>query len=553
MNHLETRTATSSPVHWPTSIPRPVTRSSSKGHESHPLITSTIDNSMTTGRIVSGSKKRLIRHHVRIPTFSRPSTPLEPSRKDSSVDFHLSLARSSLKMLTARAERSTALQLKSPSLTVPTSSGRGINALQNFPRETHEKRKCTDERKRRKQEARSLEEKHSQVENWFQLRRSLGELKRLSNITHSLSHSTTSSFNWDQRAFPGQKQLLVESDEENQTNPFQSQSSTKIVFVTPGHLVCPLNIGSSLLSAPHVSSSNAIRVNPSTCHSSSSRCRPREQNGERNNYRVFFDPLIIASKPLHPSLVPTNSTPLSTQMRPKSRQASVPSTRHPRPQTALPPPSTPIPVQSHEPTTNLPPDDPVVQPSPPETKAIPLVTPAETTSPSVARARLRSGVSVRSAIPLTGQIARCRSAIDLSSSRAPKKSSSRCLIIADEEHRIESWYHQYPFVLADELLLVLRSKASSSSSTCSVSAYFIDHVRSSHSHSTKKRSLQGTPFDIDADWTKFDRLLISDTIYEQIRIHLRSIVKQWRSKGHDIDISSINHQQDLKTQLRDLS
>ena len=288
-----------------------------------------------------------------------------------------------------------------------------------------------------------------------------------------------------------------------------------------------------------------MRVHPSTCHSPSLRCRPREQDGERN-YRVFFDPLIIGSKTLHPSVVPTNST----RMTPKSRQTSVPSVRHLRPQTAIPPASTPIPVPSREPTMKLPPEHPATPPSPPEMRTMPIVASTGTTSSSVARARLRSGISMRSAIPLTGQIARCLSATDLSCSRTPKKSSSRCLIIADEEHRIESWYHQYPFVLADDLLLVLGSKASSS--TSSISAYFIDPTRSSHSNSTKKRSLQGTPFDVNADWNKFDQLLISDTIYEQIRIHLRSIVKQCRSKGHDIDICSIHHQQDLKTQLRDL-
>ena len=232
MNHREAQLGTSSSVHGPTSISRPATCSSSKEHDIHSRITSTHDHSVTTGRIPSASKKRLIRHHVRIPTFSRPASPAQVSRKDSSLDYHLALARSSLNMLTARADRSTALQLKSPSLIVPTMTGRGINSLQSFPRETHEKRKCTDERKRRKQEARSLEEKLSQVETWFQLRRSLGELKRLSSTstTQSLIHSTTSSFNWDQRACPAHNQTLAQSDEENKTNLFQTQSSKQIAF-----------------------------------------------------------------------------------------------------------------------------------------------------------------------------------------------------------------------------------------------------------------------------------------------------------------------------------
>ncbi|CAF4212992.1 unnamed protein product, partial [Rotaria sordida] len=73
----------------------------------------------------------------------------------------------------------------------------------------------------------------------------------------------------------------------------------------------------------------------------------------------------------------------------------------------------------------------------------------------------------------------------------------RFILIADEEHRIENWYHQYPFILADHLLTLFESKQLQQKST--ISAHFIDDLELSKTNITAKTFLQGKPFHINND------------------------------------------------------
>lgn len=112
------------------------------------------------------------------------------------------------------------MQMKSAAVALPNANRKEKHGGQNFPKQTHEQRQTTNERKRRKQQAQTLVEKYSETETWFQLRRSLAELKRLAMTENLLLDPTTSAFNCDGFAFSTLKQIP------RQPLPIKSESGT---------------------------------------------------------------------------------------------------------------------------------------------------------------------------------------------------------------------------------------------------------------------------------------------------------------------------------------
>ena len=161
---------------WSSNSSRP--QSSTRRNDSiNDLSKLTIDNQKPSSRPVSSSK--MIReYHVHIPTGSRfPSPPPQPNPSpDLTTPSPDNLPR---KLVSARRYRSMPFRIKSTSFSIPTSKHPDEEPLRNFPRQTHEQRKITHERKRRKQQAKLLADKYAESDSWFQLKRSLSELKRL--------------------------------------------------------------------------------------------------------------------------------------------------------------------------------------------------------------------------------------------------------------------------------------------------------------------------------------------------------------------------------------
>lgn len=126
-------------------------------------------------------------YHVHIPTGSRfPSPPPQPNPSpDLSIPSGENLSR---KLISARRYRSIPFRMRSTSFSIPTSKQSDEELLRNFPRQTHEQRKVTHERKRRKQQAKLLADKYAESDSWFQLKRSLSELKRLATGEESTFH-----------------------------------------------------------------------------------------------------------------------------------------------------------------------------------------------------------------------------------------------------------------------------------------------------------------------------------------------------------------------------
>lgn len=180
---------------------------------------------------------------------------------------------------------------------------------------------------------------------------------------------------------------------------------------------------------------------------------------------------------------------------------------------------------------------PSKSPSPP-----PTAPPIEQEKQSIKRIRAPSTIQLTSTIKLKSQQPRCRSATEIKTTTT--KSFARFIVIADPEHRIESWYHQYPFIHADDLIEAFRSKQKST-----VSAYFTDDLQIHHRTMTAKIFLQGKSFHIEQDWKKYDLIFISNQIYDQIMTYLQLIIK---TSGKMIQIFQLNHDEDLKRQIKSL-
>ena len=261
--------------------------------------------------------------------------------------------------------------------------------------------------------------------------------------------------------------------------------------------------------------------------------------------RVKFEPLQVASKPMHRLLL------LSAHRHPsrakRRRNQSAPSRA--RPSIYLPTAHLALPLT-----------EPVIRRDPKKTPLTtatyscsvetndeedmsPLVCPIE---PSKHRPTLSSLISLKSTIKLEGQALRCRSANVVKSATPFHKTCPRFLVITDEEHRVESWYRHYPFIVGEDFLRSFRS----SPKQANVPAYFLDDVRrASTSLAGRKGLLQGTPFDLNTDWKKFDLILISTSIYSDVIYHLRTPIYLINASERSIEIHQVNHHEDLKTQV----
>jgi hypothetical protein len=171
-----------------------------------------IDNRHQIQRLRSSSSKRIIRHHIRVPTGS-PPIPTQPT---STPDLHSTFNSPYVNPVPVR--------IKMNPLPIPFSRNKEENLSQNFPRQNHEQRKITYERKRRKHQAQILAEKYAQSETWFQLRRSLAELKRLATTQDILIDPITSDFNCDGNSFTTHKHVAAEQQEEKKTATFNFES-----------------------------------------------------------------------------------------------------------------------------------------------------------------------------------------------------------------------------------------------------------------------------------------------------------------------------------------
>jgi hypothetical protein len=213
MSHLEDQSLLSNYQfqRWSSSISRPKSCLPSKD-TINDMFQIGIDNRNQLERPdSSSSSRRIIRPHIRIPTATRLASPPVLNQPSSTPEPPLTPDHSAT---ASRLHRSTPVRIKSTSLTIPISSTKEEKSYQNFPKQTHEKRKITRERKRRKQQAQTLAEKYAESETWFQLRRSLAELKRLATTQEILVDPTTSLFNCDGHSFTALKQVMAEQQEE---------------------------------------------------------------------------------------------------------------------------------------------------------------------------------------------------------------------------------------------------------------------------------------------------------------------------------------------------
>ena len=174
-----------------------------------------IDN---RNQIELSSKKRLIRHNIYIPTDPRALSPPFLNQPTPTPDICSLVDQNSLVASIAP----TPTPIKSAAFTIPIKTNSGDILFKNFPKQSHERRKITQERRRQKQ----LSQKYAydDAEHWFRLRQSLAELKRLASTEEILIDPTTSLFNCDGYSFEALKQAIQEQEEQKKINRFKSES-----------------------------------------------------------------------------------------------------------------------------------------------------------------------------------------------------------------------------------------------------------------------------------------------------------------------------------------
>ena len=220
---------------WPTPTSRPQSSLPSKDAVDD-MFKLGIDNRNQCFRIQSSTaSKRTIRHHVRIPTASHFASPPSLSLQSSSApDVTVACNNSSTK---SQPSRPVPVRIKPNALTIPKSLNKEEILYRNFPKQTYEKRKITNERKHKKQQAQTLVEKYADTETWFQLRRSLAELKRLATTQEILVDPTTSAFHCDGHSFTALKQVMAEQQDDKKTTMLKSESGTTFIHVVSRILV----------------------------------------------------------------------------------------------------------------------------------------------------------------------------------------------------------------------------------------------------------------------------------------------------------------------------
>ncbi|CAF0776128.1 unnamed protein product [Adineta steineri] len=477
---------------------------------------------------VSSSSKRIVRHPVHIPTASVVVSPPILNERSSTPDQNLTPDRPSSAFVTSRFTRSMPVRLKSTAILIPISSNAEPISYQNFPKHNHEKRKVVNDKKRKKQQKQMFFDRQSETETWHRLRRSLVELKRLAATQDILISPSMSHFHCDGYTCTTLKETINEQQEEKKAASFKSESGMSSSF-------------GAVYSSRELPRSNVI-TSKGTLYRSSLSKRPTEIYP-----KIVFEPLLVASKPIH-YVTDKSNPPIKSRLKPP---ATAPSRSHSNYTIGLSSeekqPDVFITDHSNDDNRSL----PSTPPPPPITKTDQDIPPRKIVTPISTRMRPPSTLPINSTIKLKSQVARCRSATESKSSYTPmNKNNPRFIIIADEEHRIESWYHQYPFVLSDDLVSSFESKQSQQKVT--ISAYFIDDLQMSNPNITAKTFLQGKPFHINNDWKKYDVIFISNNIYEQVMIYLKTIVNLMKSSGKIVKIYQIKHDEDLKKQVRNI-
>jgi hypothetical protein len=164
------------------------------------------------------SKKRLVQHNIHIPNGLRVVSPPLLNQPTPTPDICSAVDQLS----TTSSITPTPVRIKSAALTIPIKTNFKEILSKNFPKQTHERRKITQERKRKKQQA----QKHAleNSDNWFQLRQSLAELKRLTTTEEIFVDPTTSLFTYDGYSYEALKQTIHEQQEQKKVNKFKSES-----------------------------------------------------------------------------------------------------------------------------------------------------------------------------------------------------------------------------------------------------------------------------------------------------------------------------------------
>jgi hypothetical protein len=165
----------------------------------------------------SSTSKRIFQYHVRVPTGSGPVSPPPPH---TSFDLDIKPDRFLARSTSSRRCRSIPVRIKPTSLSISVSKNKEEFTAQNFPRQTFEQRTTTRERKRRKQQAKVLADKYAETDTWFQLKRSLSELKRLATSQDIQIDSNTSFFNCDTQALKD----VIDNAEEKSVVLYQAPS-----------------------------------------------------------------------------------------------------------------------------------------------------------------------------------------------------------------------------------------------------------------------------------------------------------------------------------------
>lgn len=266
-----------------------------------------------------------------------------------------------------------------------------------------------------------------------------------------------------------------------------------------------------------------------------------------------FEPLIVAAKPIHSVLSNGNSQASVIKTKHMKPPASAPGCGRSSSSLALvssinenPAPSLASDISNHD--GSLASSIPLSQLPDVKEEEATGKTPRPIISELCNRSKTHSNISLKSKIKLESRVSRCRSAMEMKNSVVLNKDYPRFILVTDQEHQIESWYHQYPFIVSDDLLQTFESKLNKST----ILAYFIDDYQQFlNLNKATKTFLQGKPFHVNNDWKKYDLIFISNNIYQQIIIYLQTIVNLLiKSSGKVIHIYQINHHEDLKTQVR---
>lgn len=153
---------------WPDPTVRPSSSISSKENPTD-FIGLSID-SRTSVELFSSKEK--VHHEIRIPIYSRCSTPTSSRQINPTPETDFS-SDDQIQLVSTRKS----IQLKSPFLQIPDENRRTKVKSNDFPRQTFEQRQTTNLRKKRKQKAQTSFELYPEIDDWFEIRRSLVELK----------------------------------------------------------------------------------------------------------------------------------------------------------------------------------------------------------------------------------------------------------------------------------------------------------------------------------------------------------------------------------------